>query len=566
MPSDQKLRETTIAFIDRLKQVSAQYGLAGSGGDYKVVTRLLLYKFFNDKFGYEVKHLDAGNAGTPPYAKRFRDAEKWDAEYNTFSDDEIEDLFDYLPPLVPRLRPEHTVAHLVNASSQGDFSALLDSTLLEIAALNEVAFSVSSSSGAKTKVFEPVSTEINDSSKRDAFARALVANIATFDFGNVFGENYDFFSGVFEYLLKDYNNDGGGKYAEYYTPRAIAKIMAELLVGANPDLRNQKIYDPAAGTGTLLMALAHQIGEDRCEIFSQDISAKSSELLRLNLILNNLSGSIHNVKQDDTLLNPAHKERDGATLRKFDLIVSNPPFKFDFVDTRDALAAQAARFWAGVPNKPAVVNPNKPKMAIYTCFLQHVINSLSAKGKAAVVVPTGFITAKSGIEAKILKKIVEERIVCGCVSMPSNVFATTGTNVSVLFLDKSASSDSVVLIDASKLGEDYKEGSNKKKRLRPEEIEKIVEAFRSKTPIDDFSVVVSYDQIREKNNSLSAGQYFDIKIDYVDISEEEFNARMENYKKELSLQFEESRRLEREILKQLGNLRFNEKVGKNSRE
>ena len=266
-----------------------------------------------------------------------------------------------------------------------------------------------------------------------------------------------------------------------------------------------------------------------------------------------------NVRQGDTLANPAHKESDNTTLKKFDFIVSNPPFKFDFDDTRADLAAQTERFWAGVPNTPSKLDPAKPKMAIYTCFLQHIINSLAPNGKAAVVVPTGFITAKSGIEKKILEKLVNEKIVYGCVSMPSNVFATTGTNVSVLFLDKSGSADSVVLIDASKLGEEYKEGSNKKKRLRAAEIEQIVKTFRGKEAVDDFSVVVSYDQIKEKSNSLSAGQYFDIKIEYEDITAEEFKARIESYNAELSAQFAESRKLEEELLAQLKKLHFVEK-------
>ena len=199
-------------------------------------------------------------------------------------------------------------------------------------------------------------------------------------------------------------------------------------------------------------------------------------------------------------------------------------------------------------------------MAIYTCFIQHVINSLKDTGKGAIVIPTGFITAKSGIERKILTRIVDEHWVYGCVSMPSNVFANTGTNVSVLFFDKSASAEKVVLIDASKLGEEYKEGNNQKKRLRDFEIEQIVTTFRECKPVDDFSVAVTYAEIKEKGYSLSAGQYFDIKIDYVDITEEEFKARMESFRQTLTEQFAESRRLEAEIMRQLESLKFNENI------
>jgi type I restriction enzyme M protein len=280
-------------------------------------------------------------------------------------------------------------------------------------------------------------------------------------------------------------------------------------------------------------------------------------MLRLNLILNNLSASLPNVVQGNTLLEPSHKEANGS-LRKFDFIVSNPPFKLDFPEYRDTLASDGIRFWAGVPNAVAKVDPNKPKMAIYTCFIQHVLNSLKPTGKGAIVIPTGFITAKSGVEKKILQRIVDERWIYGCVSMPSNVFATTGTNVSVLFFDKSGNNDKVILIDASKLGEEYKEGNNQKRRLRPFEVDQIVNTFQNKESVDDFSVAVTYDEIKEKGYSLSAGQYFDIKIDYVDITEEEFNQRMNNYKQTLTEQFAESHRLEEEIMAQFNALKFNE--------
>ena len=334
--------------------------------------------------------------------------------------------------------------------------------------------------------------------------------------------------------------------------------MARLLVGNNNDLRGITCYDPSAGTGTLLMALAHQVGEERCSIYSQDISEKSSEMLRLNLILNNLSASLPNVVQGNTLTEPSHKEANG-TLKKFDFIVSNPPFKLDFPEYRDTLNSDSIRFWAGVPNSVTKVDPNKPKMAIYTCFLQHVLNSLKPTGKAAVVIPTGFITAKSGVEKKVLQRIVDERWVYGCISMPSNVFATTGTNVSVIFFDKSAKADKVILIDASKLGEEYKEGNNQKRRLLNEEIDLIVNTFNEKKPVDDFSVAVTYDEIKEKNYSLSAGQYFDIKIEYVDITEDEFNKRIADYQETLTKQFEESHKLEAEIMSQLKSLSFNQK-------
>src|SRR5439155_8526882 len=134
------------------------------------------------------------------------------------------------------------------------------------------------------------------------------------------------------------------------------------------EVENVTCYDPAAGSGTLLMNLAHAIGENRCTIYTQDVSQKSSSLLRLNLILNNLVHSIPNVIQGSTILEPYHK--DGARLKKFDYIVCNPPFKLDFSDFRDQLdtKANAKRFFAGIPKIPKKA---KDKMAIYLLFLQH---------------------------------------------------------------------------------------------------------------------------------------------------------------------------------------------------
>jgi type I restriction enzyme M protein len=144
--------------------------------------------------------------------------------------------------------------------------------------------------------------------------------------------------------------------------------------------------------------------------------------------------------------------------------------------------------------------------------------------------------------------------------MPSNVFANTGTNVSVLFFDKTknkSADETVILVDASKLGEEYKDANGlKKRRLTNEEIEKIVTTFRNKQAVEDFSVAVTYDQIKEKGYALSAGQYFDIKIEYVDITEEEFNAQMKADTEELAQMFKQSHELEAEIQKQLASLKF----------
>ena len=546
------IKDKTIALIDSLKATCQTYGMGNDGNEYKIITQVFLYKFMADKFGFELKKIN------DPCLKALKKSEKWEEEYAKLSKADREKVSLFLPPEVPVFKPDYLIANLWNKQAKGDFDVIFDETMVAIAKDNLDVFYTKTAQETKIPIFEKLTIFVTDDAQRANFARALVDKLVNFSFEDAFAEHYDFFSDIFEYLLKDYNTAGGGKYAEYYTPKAIAKIMARLLVGDNADLHNVECYDPSAGTGTLLMALSHQIGEDRCTIFAQDISQRSNKMLKLNLLLNGLVSSLDHAVQGDTLLEPYHKSDDGKSLKQFDYVVSNPPFKMDFSDTRDDIEKKwNSRFWAGVPKVP---NKKKESMAIYTCFIQHVVNSIKAGGKGAIVIPTGFITAKSGIEHKILERIVDEHVVYGVVSMPSNVFANTGTNVSVLFFDKTrkkTDNDKVILVDASKLGKEYKDANGLKKvRLEDDEIEKIVTTFRKAKAVEDFSVVVTYSEVKEKGYSLSAGQYFDIKIDYVDITADEFNAQMKADTEELAAMFAESHKLEKEIQKQLASLSF----------
>lgn len=536
-----ELEIRTKRLIDDLKATCAHYGLGNDGNEYKIITEVFLYKYMNDMFGHEAKLANP----------RLGAAEQWDVEYDQFSDDEELDLFDELQAGTPRLRHDHTLAHLVNASRKADFADIFDSTMLSIADLNADIFSMATAGNSKITIFERLTTLINEADQRSAFAAALVKNLANFNFEEVFYQKYDFFSTIFEYLIKDYNKDGGGKYAEYYTPKSVATIMARMLVPDSTDLHSVTCYDPAAGSGTLLMALAHQIGEKRCSIYSQDISQKSSQMLRLNLILNKLVKSIQNIVKGDTLTDPAHKE-DNGSLKHFDYIVSNPPFNLDFSDTREKIATDTRRFFAGVPSVP---NKDKSKMAIYLCFIQHILYSLKPQGKAAIVVPTGFITAASGIAKNIRQHIVDNGWLRGVVSMPSNIFATTGTNVSVLFIDKDKQANKdIILMDASKLGTKQKIDGNQRTLLSDEDIEKIISRFNNRTAEDGFSVLVDTEKIKEHNYSFSAGQYFDIHIEYEEITPEEFEQRIADYTNTLQTLFDQSHHLEESIIEQLNRL------------
>ncbi|MDR0367758.1 MAG: type I restriction-modification system subunit M [Bacteroidales bacterium] len=540
--------------VDELKANCFSAGLGGDANEYKIVTQMFLYKFLNDKFLYAVKQKRPDLKGYKSLA--------------ALSDAEYKMLLLEIDYNAAQMKPQHLLEYLFSQQDTPDFAKTFDDTLNDIAILNNDIFSVHTEGNADIRLFDEtlIQSSITDQSRRNTFAKGIINKLANskFDFDEIFSAGFDFFSTLFEYMIKDYNKDGGGKYAEYYTPHSVAKIMAEILIGSDSDLTSQKVYDPSAGSGTLLMNIASKIGTDRCSIYSQDITQKSVTLLRLNLILNNLSHSIDNIVQGNTILSSKHNQ-------KMDFIVSNPPFKLDFSEWRNSvetLPNYTERFFAGVPNITAT---DKDRMEIYLLFLQHILYSLNDTGRAAVVVPTGFITGgvpkisksgklgKGGIDYNIRKKIIDNNWLKGCVSMPSNIFATTGTNVSVLFIDK-AFKGNPILVDASKLGEEMsiKNGSKKKKVtvMHPEDWDKIINVFYNNEEIENFSVIKDTAQIKQKNYSFSAGQYFDIKIEYVALTPDEFEAKMQGYKENLKNLFAESAELEKEIMKQLEDLRY----------
>ncbi len=499
--------QKTKDLIDNLKGTCASYGLGNDGNESKIITQVFLYKFMNDKFGYDLKKID----------DRFVSTDSWEKIASEMTESAFSKVTMKISPNTAKLKREHLLSYLYNQQNIKNFSKLFDSTLIDISQTNASIFSVSTANNSKIVLFDELSQFVSDSSQRDDFCRAIINQLVNFSFEEIFTKKFDFFSTIFEYLIKDYNKDGGGKYAEYYTPHAVSKIMAKVLVDSPQ--KNVSVYDPSAGSGTLLMNVAHEIGESNCSIYSQDVSQKSSGLLRLNLILNNLVHSIPNVIQGNTLTTPFFK--DGAKLKKFDFIVSNPPFKLDFSDFRDELdkSENSERFFAGIPKVPA---KKQDSMSIYLLFIQHIIFSLSPKGRAAIVVPTGFLSGKDAISVSVRKYLVNSQMIRGIISMPSNIFATTGTQVSVLFIDKSTSYKSVMLLDASNLGTKVKDGKNQKTLLSDSDENLIIETFTSNSEVKEFSVVVDSDKFSTTEYSLNPGQYFGVNVEFEPVTNEEF--------------------------------------------
>jgi len=546
-----ELEKNIKSIIDDLQGLCSTNGLSNTAYEEVVVTSVFLYKFLNDKFMANLR--------------KFCKDTGLDYQSVITNKDDMLDAFYAAYPQDVAFKYEDTIDYLVQHIKDDNFYDQFDKTLVRISNYKEnQAFSVETASGEKKALFTEICDKV-ESSKRNAFARNIFSYITRdrFDFGETIEGNYDFFSTIFEYLIQNYNV-ASGTYAEYFTPQALSSAIGKILVHMSPvEDKIYEIYDPSAGSGSLVLHLANELGNgkfgNKARVYTQDISQKSSRFLRINMLLNGLKESLENIIEGDTLETPAHyriKGDDTSGLKKFDFITSNPPFKTDFSSTRDKIETKwekTSRFFAGVPNIP---NAKKESMAIYLCFIQHILYSLKDGGKAAIVVPTGFLTAQAGIEKTIRQQIIDNKWLRGVISMPSNIFANTGTNVSVLFIDKSNTNGDVLLMDASKLGEKVKVGKNQKTVLSKKELDKIVNTFVEHIVEEDFSISVSYDQIKEKNYSFSAGQYFDVKIEYIELTPEEFEEKMSLYKANLTALFAEGETLEDEIISQLEGLRY----------
>lgn len=540
------------SMIDELQGLCSQQGLSNTASEEEVVTTVFLYKFLNDKFMYNLNKFgeDIGETVEELLANE-------NDELDAFYDEHSQDVM---------FRTEDTIESLVKHVSKDNFYEHFDAALERISNYEaNDKFKVEEADGTRLPLFTRLSDLVSRDSK-NGFAVSIFSIITQekFQFQDAYENSFDFYSTVFEYLIKNYNV-ASGTYAEYFTPQACSSIISKILVNMS-EIDENKLYeitDFAAGSGSLILHLANELGHgkfgNRARVYTQDISAKSSRFLRLNMMLNGLTESLDNIIKGDTLLTPAHynvAHDPSSGLKKYDFITINPPFKTDFSSTRDDIEHKwqnTDRFFAGIPNIPKT---KKGSMAIYTCFLQHVLYSLKDDGKAAVIVPTGFITAQSGIEKKIREKIVNEHWLKGVISMPSNIFANTGTNISIIFIDKTNQNGEVLLMDASDMGEKVKEGKNQRVVLSDKEVKQIEDIFINHEVVEDRSASVTYDEIKEKNYSLSAGQYFEVKIEYVELTQEEFVTKLNADKDKLKTCFEYHRTLEEEIFKSLEELTY----------
>lgn len=555
----EELKQQTFELIDDIKKAIHNLGDSGGPRELDWITHIFLYKFLNDKFIFELKKIINENEEIFKSLNIDTTSKDFVKKLNSLQTSEYEKFYNFLPPSVPKLAVDHLLVNLYEKINKEDFIEEIDRVFREIGNLNKEIFSITTSGGKKISQFNISfrnSLSDVDEEKHNGFVQALINPLIKINFEETFSYGFDFFSDIYEYLIEDYNKDGGGKYAEYFTPNSVSKVIAEILVDTT--VSNVECYDPSSGTGTLLMSLANQIGTDKSIIYAQDLQRKSTKLMSFNLILNNLVHSINNIAQGNTLSEPFFVDQN--EIKKFDYIVSNPPFKLDFSDITNILKSElnGDRFFAGIPKTPP---KNKDGMAIFLLFIQHIIYSLKTSGKAAIVVPTGFLSNKESIELSIKKYLIKNNFLDGVVQMPKNIFAKTGTLVSIIFINKDKKDSNVRMINAESFGviEKFKVDNKtvEKTRLTKEDSESIVSLYKSDKTIKEKSISVSIDDIEKTNFHFSPLVYLPVNSDHKTLTKDEVEDFIENSLENLNNLINESKQLDEELISMIKNLNNN---------
>jgi type I restriction enzyme M protein len=324
--------------------------------------------------------------------------------------------------------------------------------------------------------------------KNDRLAKVL-KGVAELDFGDFDGSQIDLFGDAYEFLISNYAANAGKSGGEFFTPQHVSKLIAQLAMHKQTSVN--KIYDPACGSGSLLLQAkkhfdAHIIEEG---FFGQEINHTTYNLARMNMFLHNVNYDKFNIQLGNTLEEP-HFAED----RPFDAIVSNPPYSVKWIGSDDPTLINDERF------APAGVLAPKSKADF--AFVLHALNYLSGKGRAAIVCFPG-IFYRGGAEQKIRQYLVDNNFVETVISLAPNLFFGTTIAVNILVLSKKKSDSTIQFIDASGL---YKKETNNNVLL-DSHIEKIIQVFDSKANVEHFAQSVSLEKVAANDYNLSVSSY-----------------------------------------------------------
>ena len=377
--------------------------------------------------------------------------------------------------------------------------------------------------------------------ERNAMLRSLLEDFNKLSLRPSQLADEDIVGNAYQYMIGLFASDAGKKGGEFFTPAEVSELLARLV----KPKENDRIYDPACGSGSLLIKVAKQVPNQKVAIYGQERNGQTHSLALMNMYLHGIDDA--KIEWGDTLSNPLHLE-DGK-LMKFQVIVANPPFSLDkwamgfagegSSDKKFKMEASLdphRRFEWGVP--PA----SKGDYA----FVQHMLYSLAEDGRMATILPHG-VLFRGGSEGKIRKQIIELNLLDAVIGLPEGLFYGTGIPACIMVFRKNRTRKDVLFIDAS--GEEHYEKGKNQNKLTEQAIEKIVETYEKRETIDKFSYVASYEEIKENDYNLNIPRYVDtfeeeepvdmeaVKRNIAEIKKEiqEVEAQMEKYLKELGL-------------------------------
>lgn len=320
----------------------------------------------------------------------------------------------------------------------------------------------------------------------------VLEGINQLNFGRFEDNQIDLFGDAYEFLISNYASNAGKSGGEFFTPQSVSALLAKIvMLGKDEQNKINKIYDPACGSGSLLLQAKKQFSEHIIEegFFGQEINMTTYNLARMNMFLHNINYDKFDIKRGDTLINPLHSDD-----KPFDAIVSNPPYSIKWIGSDDPTLINDDRF------SPAGVLAPKSKADF--AFIMHALSYLSSKGRAAIVTFPG-IFYRGGAEQKIRKYLIDNNFVEAVIQLPANLFFGTSIATCILILAKNKPNTDTFFIDASK--ESEKETNNN--ILTQDNIDKILAHFDKKEELDHFSKAVKFDVIVENNYNLSVSSY-----------------------------------------------------------
>ena len=333
---------------------------------------------------------------------------------------------------------------------------------------------------------------VDDKNKRLA---AVIKGVEGLNFGKFEDNQIDLFGDAYEYLISNYAANAGKSGGEFFTPQSVSKLIAKL--ATHKKAKINKIYDPAAGSGSLLLQAKKQFDEHVIEdgFYGQEINHTTYNLARMNMFLHNINYDKFDIKLGNTLLDPKHDDE-----KPFDAIVSNPPYSIKWIGSDDPTLINDERF------APAGVLAPKSKADF--AFILHSLNHLSSIGRAAIVCFPG-IFYRGGAEQKIRKYLIDNNFVETVISLAPNLFFGTSIAVNILVLSKCKTDTKIQFIDVS--GEDFFKKETNNNILTESHIEQIMNIFDRKEDIDHIAKNVDQSEIAEKDYNLSVSSYVEAK-------------------------------------------------------